>query len=108
MGVKRVTFNKTCAVAGTAERLVLPANEIRTRAYMLQAMPGNSGYVRVGASDVSLTNGAYIEAKDIYRAVNDVNQDTEAESNLSDVWIVASVSSEGVNVTYELGDDLDI
>lgn len=107
MGVKRLTFNKTCSVDGVAERLVLPANEIRTRAYMLQAMPGNTGYIRVGSSDVSLTNGAYLDAKDIYRAVNDVNQDTEAESNLSDVYIVASVAGEGVNVTYESGDDLD-
>jgi hypothetical protein len=74
---------------------------------MLQAMPGNTGYIRVGASDVSLTNGAYLDSKDIYRAVNDVNQDTEAESNLSDVWIVASVDGEGVNVSYEQGDDLD-
>jgi len=108
MGIKRLTFNKTCAVAGTSERLVLPANELRTRSFMLQALPTNTGYIRVGGSDVSLTNGAYLQAKDIYKAVNDVNQDTEAESNLSDVWIVAEIIGEGVNVSYELGDDLDV
>lgn len=108
MGIKRPTFNKTCSGAGTSERIVLPANEIRTRSFMLQALPTNTGYIRVGVSDVSLTNGAYLEAKDIYKAVNDVNQDTEAESNLSDVWIIAEVAGEGVNVSYELGDDLDV
>jgi hypothetical protein len=107
MGIKRPTFNKVCTTSGVAERLVLPANEIRTRAFMIQANASNTGYIRVGSSDVSLTNGAYLSAESAYSVSNDVNQDTEAESNLSDVWIVASVSGEGVNVSYEQGDDLD-
>lgn len=108
MGVKRLSFIKNCTTAGTQERAVLPANEIRTRAYTIQAKEGNTGYIRVGGSDVSLTNGLYLDAKDYAVFSNIEHQDTEAESNLSDVWVVSSVNGEGVIVIYDLGDDLDI
>jgi hypothetical protein len=107
MGVKRLSFVKSCAVAGTPERVVLPANDIRTRAYTIQAQAGNTGFIRVGGSDVSLTNGAYLEEKDSAVFSNIEHQDTEAESVLSDVWLVASVSGESAIIIYDLGEDLD-
>lgn len=106
MGVKRISFNKTCATGGTSERLVLPSNDIRTRAYMIQALPTNTGFVRVGGSDVSSTNGAYLDAKDMYHADNVNYLEDEAETRLSAVYIVCEIDGEGVNVTYELGDEL--
>lgn len=107
MGVKRLSFNKTLSSSGVAERLVLPANEIRARAFMVQADASNVGYIRVSNTDVSLTNGVYLAKGDIYSVANSENQDTEAESNLSDVWVIASSSGDSVSVHYESGDDLD-
>jgi hypothetical protein len=107
MGVKRYTFLKTNSVAGTPERLVLPANDIRTKAFNIQALESNTGHVRVGGSDVSLTNGIYLDSLDSAQFSNENYADTQAESRLSQVYIVTSQNGEGVIVTYELGDDLE-
>jgi len=107
MGVKRLTFVKTCSTGGVSERLVLPANEIRTRSFIVQAKETNTGFVRIGYSDVSLTNGIYLEAKDYARFSNIEHQDTEAESNLSDTWIICETGGEGVVVSYDDGENLD-
>lgn len=106
MGIKRLTFVKTLTTAGTAERLVLPANDIRSRAITIEALETNTGYIRVGGSTVSLTNGTYLETLDSVSYQNANYADVTAESRLSEIYCVASVSGEGVTVAYETEDAL--
>lgn len=107
MGVKRFTFLKTNSTGGVSERLVLPVNDIRTKAFNMQALETNTGFVRVGGNDVSLTNGIYLDALDSVKFSNENYSDVQAESRLSEVYLIAENNGEGIIVTYELGDDLE-
>ena len=76
---------KTVAAAGTAEVL---GSSTATQSIIVKALAGNTGNIYVGGSGVTSSNGFVLAAGDT------VSIDTD---NLSDVYIDADNSGEGVS-----------
>ena len=85
------TGSKTVTIAGTAERLATVAASVPVRSITVVAKGTNSGAVYVGASDVASTTAPALEPGDsITIAAPD-------PATLSDVWVNAAVSGEGID-----------
>lgn len=105
MGYRPKTFTVTLATAGAAERIVLPANDIRTRSLIIQNDHDNTGYICYGGSEVTATNkGLRLAPGD--SGIYDLSEhtDTEAEVRISEVYIVASANNTLVRIGHNYED----
>ncbi len=99
-------LSKTVATAGTAEQLV--ATETLCYKAVIQAERGNTGFIRIGASNAveqtDDTTGLALQSPGANEPALLVWQ-TDNHSrllDLSQIWLDASVNGEGVVVMYWL------
>ena len=78
----------TVTTAGTQ---VVLSSSTATASVTIKALATNTGYIYVGASTVSSTDGFQLQAGEV------VSMDVD---NLSDIWIDSSVNGEGVSYIY--------
>jgi hypothetical protein len=105
MGYKPKTFTVTLSTAGVAERIVLPANDIRSRAIFIQNDHDNTGYVCFGGVEVdAVTKGIRLEPGDSSKYSLIEYNDTEAEVRMSEVYLVASANSTLVRLAHDYED----
>lgn len=92
------SFQKTVAVAGTAE--ALSATSIFTKAFVIKGISGNTQSIYVGDSTVDNT-GFGLGADESVRAGDIESQGWDTTWDLSKVFIDADVNGEGVMVLYQ-------
>jgi hypothetical protein len=106
MGIKHLYFEKDVAAAGTPERVVLQANEIYARYFVLQAKPGNTGNIIVGDADSILTGVGHVITPGMFYTVDtDQWNNSKAEVAASEIWIDAGTNGDGVVIGYPYSDD---
>jgi hypothetical protein len=105
MGYRTKTFTVTLATAGVAERVVLPANDIRSRSILIQNDHDNTGYVCFGGSEVTaVTKGIRLQpgASGKYSLIE--HMDNEAELRASEVYLVGSANNTLVRIGHDYED----
>jgi hypothetical protein len=88
---KITTGSKTVTAAGTRERLTALASNVAVRSVAITAKPANAGKVYVGDSAVSSSNTPGLDPGDTISIAD------PAPFNLSDVYVDAALSGEGVD-----------
>ncbi len=88
---KITTGAKTVTAAGTRERLIAVASNVSIKSLTVAAKQSNTGAVYLGADDVASTNTPQLDPGDAIPI-----EGTEP-FNLSDVYIDAEISGEGVD-----------
>lgn len=105
MGYRPKTFTVTLATAGVAQQVVLPANDIRSRALLVQNDHDNTGYVCVGGSEVTSTaTGIRISPGYVFKYSLIEYNDTEAEVKASSVYLVGSANNMLVRLCHDYED----
>ncbi|HDZ37678.1 MAG TPA: hypothetical protein ENH62_05235 [Marinobacter sp.] len=97
------SFNKLVASAGVAE--ALSSVSLKVMWFLVQAIPGNTGNVFLGASDVDSTRGLVIEpsmSQPVNLDVPDAFHAGGLRLDLSEWYIDAANSADGVVVLYGL------
>ena len=99
MYLKSYCFMKTVTTAGT--QVQLTTSDIRVPAIIIQAERSNTGYIYIGDSEVSSSNyGVDLGAADSQTITSQTFGLAGATISLKDIWIDASVSTDGVSVLY--------
>lgn len=82
--------------AGTAVQLYTGATPKQCVGVVIQAQPGNGGFIYTGGSGVTSSNGIRLSAGD---TISWIAAGNAASYNLGSFWINSSVNSEGVTYT---------
>jgi len=97
--IKPATFKKAVTSAGTAEALVASSTLVINA--VIQAETSNTGTIFVGANDVDSDNGIELSAgNSVNIQVENPGLIGDLEIDLLDIFIDASVSTDGVKVLY--------
>jgi hypothetical protein len=104
MGYRPRVFSVTLATAGVAQRVVLPANEIVSRSILIQNDHDNSGYIRVGGSEVTTTVGLRIPAGQSMKYSLIEHVDKESEVRLSVIYLIGSANNMLVQIAHDYED----
>lgn len=106
MRIKQIFFEKDVATSGTPEPLVLPANEIYSRYFAIQAKPANTGRILIGDADSILTGVAHsISPGTFYIISTSEWNNAKAELSASETWVDAEINGDGVVVSYHYSSD---
>ena len=97
MAVPLDSLVKTVSAAGTAERLT--TSNIYVTGATITGIPGNTGNLFAGGSDVDNTK-VPIDASETVAVPAPVAHGGVVQFNLRDIWIDVGVSGEGAHVFY--------
>ncbi len=96
--IRFTTISKTVTTAGT--RVQISTTPLLVRSVIVCGMTGNTGHIYFGGSTVAAANGVDLSAGDCTGWVPIASTGGSTAYDLSSVYVDASVSGEGANVTY--------
>jgi len=91
------SYSRVVTTAGV--RVALSAVPLKAAQIAIRAKSANSGIIYVGGNDVD-TNGYRLLTQDTLAYGDIVNQNADRQVDLTQIFIDASVSGEGVEVIY--------
>lgn len=92
--------SKTVTTAGT--RVQLSATSVAVESVTIQPKAANTGTIYVGGPSVSSSNGTRLPSPATSNSSITFTRDEDGIDELSDIWLDASVSGEGVVFTYSV------